>query len=169
VRRGAAGAIVGRSNQEGTMDGNDTGKLLGLASASIAGSFVSNSSVISVIYDSMEVEWNNGGADPKRMPSTNFTIVASPAARGRSVQIQLRGFAQPFGESSIGLEIGGSRISAKPTEESFSTTVTAALSSDSDTTPVTLTLELPKPDDGSLATLTLDSADLLLADCATAG
>jgi hypothetical protein len=154
------------ANREVEMDRKESGQLLGLASGSIAGSFVTNQTVISVIYDSMKVDWNNGAADPEHMPSTNFAVVASPAARGRSVQLGLRGYIQPVGAGSIRLEIGGAQTIAQLTEESFSATVTATLSLDADTTPVTLTLDLAKPADESLATLTLDSIDLLLPDCA---
>ncbi len=76
------------------MDRNEPAQLLGLASASLAGSFVSVPTAISLIFDSCVVEWNNGGAEPAHMPSTNFALLASPAARGRSVEVQLSGFAQ---------------------------------------------------------------------------
>ena len=58
---------------------------------------MANQTVIALIYDAMTIERHSGGDDPKRMPSTSFTIVASPAARGRSIELTLSGFAQPPG------------------------------------------------------------------------
>jgi hypothetical protein len=150
------------------MDGSKDAQLLGLASGSIAGSFVTTQTAIAVLYDSMKVEWNNGADDPKHMPSTNFAVVASPAAQGRTVQLRLSGYIQPAGAGSITLDVGSAKTTATPSEENFSVAVTAMLSADSATTPVILALDLPKPADGSLATLTLDSVDLSLTDC-TAG
>jgi hypothetical protein len=148
------------------MDGNESPRFLGLASASLAGSFVTNQDVIALIYDAMTVQWNNGGAEPKHMPSTNFAIVASPAARGRSIQLTLSGFTQPAGTGAVTLQVGDTQLKVEPAAESYSETVTATLSADADTTPVTVTLELPKPADESAAMLGLDSIDIMLADCA---
>ena len=151
------------------MSGNETGQLLGLASASIAGSFVTNQSVIALLYDGITIERHSGGAEPKRMPSTSFAIVASPAARGRSIQLTLNGFAQPPGAGSVALQVGGAHLTVQPTEESYSATVTATLSADADTTPVIVTLDLPKPADDSQVGLQLDSIDVRLPDCGDAG
>lgn len=146
------------------MDQKEPAQLLGLASASMPGSFTTVETAIALLYDSLKVEWNNGGAEPKRMPSANFAILASSAARGRSIQLELRGFAQPAGCGSVELSIGGVSINVRPTDESFSTRVSATLSADADVTPVIATLNLPKPDDGSAATFTLDSIDVSLPD-----
>jgi hypothetical protein len=150
------------------MGGNEPAQLLGLASGSMAGAFTSTQSAISLIYDSMKVEWNNGAADPQRMPSTNFAIVASPAARGQTIRLDLRGFSMPAGAGSVQLEIGGAQSTATSDDEDFVATVTATLSADADTTPVTVTLDLPKPADEAVASLTLDSIDVSLPDCSSA-
>ena len=147
------------------MAGNESAQFLGLASASIAGSFTTNRVVISVLYDAMKVEWNNGGADPKRMPSTDFAILASPAARGQTVKFDLQGFSYPPGAGSVQLSIGGAPATATSAEEKFYASVTATLSADDDVTRVVVTLDLPKPDDGSAASFTLDSIDVSLVDC----
>lgn len=146
------------------MDRKEPAQLLGLASASLAGSFVSVSTAISLIYDSCTVEWNNDGAEPAHMPSTNFAILATPAARGRPVEFQLSGFAEPAGCGSVELSVGGMRITVQPTDETFSTRVSATLSADADVTPVVATLNLLKPDDGSAASFTLDTIDLSLPE-----
>jgi hypothetical protein len=151
------------------MSSNESGQLLGLAQASIAGSFVTNQTVISLIYDGMTIERHSGGPEPKHMPSTSFAIVASPAARGRSIQLTLSGFAQPPGAGSVALQIGGAHSTVLPTAESYSTTVTAMLSADADTTPVIVTLDLPKPADDSQVALQLDTIDVRLPDCGDAG
>jgi hypothetical protein len=129
------------------------------------GSFTTNRDVISIIYDTMKAEQNNGAADPKRMPSAAFGIVASPAARGKAVTFDLRGFVSPAGAGSVQLDIGGSASKASSAEEDFFATVTATLSADSDLTAVKVTLDLPKPDDGSAASFTLDSIDISLPEC----
>ena len=147
------------------MGGNERAALLGLASASIVGAFTSVSSAISVIYDALKAEWNNGGPDPERMPSTRFVIVASPAARGRAIELDLRGFCTPAGAGSLTLEVGGARQTVQPAEEEYYAKLTATLSADADTTPVIVTLDLPRPSDGSAAMLTLDSIDVSLPDC----
>lgn len=147
------------------MDGNEPVQLLGLASASIVGSFTTSPSVISLIYDAMTIERHSGGAEPKHMPSTSFGIVASPAARGRSIELTLSGFAQPPGAGSVALQIGEAHSSVQPTEESYYTTVTATLSADADTTPVIVTLDLPKPADDSQVGLQLDAISVRLIDC----
>lgn len=144
------------------MTNDDSTGFLGLASASIAGSFTTAQSALSLIYDSMTVQWNNGGAAPKRMPSTSFAILATPATRGRSVQFELSGFSQPPGAGSIELDVGGTRSSVQLTEESFRAEVTVTLSADADTTPVIVTLNLPEPDDGSATMLGLDTIDISL-------
>lgn len=146
------------------MDRNEPAELLGLASASIAGSFVTVPTAIALIFDSCKVEWNNGGAEPAHMPSANFAILASPAARGRPVEVQLNGFAQPPGCGSVDLAVGGTRITVRPTDEIFSTRVSATLSADADVTPVVATLNLPRPDDGAAASFTLETIDLNLPD-----
>ena len=151
------------------MANDDSAQLVGLASASIAGSFVTNQTVISLIYDAMTIERHSGGAEPKRMPSTNFAIVASPAARGRSIELTLSGFAQPPGAGSVALQIGGADSTVQPSEESYYVTVTATLSADADTTPVIVTLDLPKPDDDSQVALQLDAISVRLADCGERG
>lgn len=148
------------------MTGRESAQFLGLASATMPGSFTTNRDVISLIYDTMKVEWNNGGADPKHMPSADFGIVASPAARGKAVTFDLRGFASPAGAGSVQLDIGGSARKASSAEEGFFATVTATLSADSDLTAVKVTLDLPKPEDGSAANFTLDTIDVSLAGCA---
>jgi len=150
------------------MDSNEPQQLLGLAQASIAGSFTTTQTVISLLYDSMTVAWNNGGAEPERMPSTSFTIVASPAARGRPIQLVLNGFSQPGGAGSVQLQIGRAQFTAQAGEETYSTTVNATLSADADTTRVVVTLDLPKPTDDSAAMLALDTIDLSLVDCQSA-
>lgn len=147
------------------MGGSEQSQLLGLASGSMAGAFTTTQSAISLLYDSMKVEWNNGAADPTRMPSTTFAIVASPAARGQTIRLDLRGFSLPAGAGSVQLEIGGVQSTAASADEDFVATVTAALSADSDTTPVTVAFDLPKPADGAVASLTLDSIDVSLPDC----
>jgi hypothetical protein len=147
------------------MTNNESARLVGLASASIAGSFVANRTVISLLYDALTVEWNNGGPEPERMPSTSFAIAASPAARGRSIELTLNGFVQPVGAGSVALKVGAAPLTVQPSEESYSATVTATLSADADTTPVEVTLDLPKPADDSAAMLTLDSIDIRLVDC----
>lgn len=140
-------------------------QLLGLASASIAGAFTTSGSALSLIYDSMTVERNNGGTAPKHMPSTNFALLATPAARGRPVQLELSGFSQPPGAGSIDLDVGGTHTTVQPTGETFRAEVTVTLSADADTTPVVVTLNLPEPDDGSPAMLGLDSIDVSLPGC----
>jgi hypothetical protein len=144
------------------MDHKEPAQLLGLASASMPGSFTTVETAIALLYDSLKVEWTTGGADPKRMPSANFAILASPAARGRPIKLELRGFAQPAGCGSVDLSIGGVQMTVRPTDASFSTRVSAALSADADVTPVIATLNLPKPADGSAASFTLDSIDVSL-------
>jgi hypothetical protein len=92
------------------MSGNEIPQLLGLASASIAGAFTTSPSAISLIYDAMTAEWNNGGTAPTRMPSASFAILASPAARGRTVQLILRGYGTPPGAGSLDLKVAGAPI-----------------------------------------------------------
>ncbi len=150
------------------MESSEPLQLLGLASGSLAGSFVSTQSAISLLYDAMKVEWNNGAADPERMPGTSFAIVASPAARGATVRLDLRGFSFPAGAGSVQLEIGGVSQTVTANGEDLFATVTATLSADADTTPVTATLDLPKPADGAAASFTLDSIDVSLPDCSNA-
>lgn len=150
------------------MGSNESAQLEGLASASMAGAFVTTQSAIALLYDAMKVEWNNGAPDPERMPGTNFAIVASPAARGATVRLELRGFSMPAGAGSIQLEIGGAPQTATSAGEDFFATVTATLSADADTTPVTVTLDLPKPADGAAASFTLDTIDVSLPDCSGA-
>ena len=147
------------------MTGRERAQFVGLASASMPGSFTTNRDVISIIYDTMKAEQNNGAPDPKRMPSAAFGIVASPAARGKAVTFDLRGFVSPAGAGSVQLDIGGSASKASSAEEDFFATVTATLSADSDLTAVKVTLDLPKPDDGSAASFTLDSIDISLPEC----
>lgn len=147
------------------MSDGESPQLLGLASASMAGAFTTTPTIISLLYDAMTVDWNNGGAEPKHLPSSDFAIVASPATRGRSIEIILSGFAQPAGAGAVALQIGDTRQTVDPAEERYSETVTATLSADSDTTPIIVTLDLPKPPDDSQATLDLDSIDIRLADC----
>lgn len=147
------------------MDSNGSPRFLGLASASLTGSFLTNQDVISLIYDAMTVEWNNGGAEPKHMPSMNFALVASPAARGRPIHLTLNGFGQPAGAGAVALQVGDTQLKVEPAAESYSETVTATLSADADTTAVTVTLDLPKPADESAAMFGLDSIDISLADC----
>jgi hypothetical protein len=137
-------------------------QLLGLATASIAGAFTTTQSSVALIYDAMTVEWNNGAPDPARMPSTDFAIVASPAARGRGIWLHLRGHATPLDTGSIEVKIGGESVTVRPTEEDYYEPIKARLSADADTTPVIVTLDLPDPADGALATLTLDSIDVTL-------
>jgi hypothetical protein len=151
------------------MDNNESGQLLGLAQASIAGSFTTSPSVISLIYDAMTIERHSGSPEPKHMPSASFAIVASPAARGRSIELTLSGFAQPPGAGSLALQIGGVHSTVQPTEESYYTTVTATLNADADTTPVIVTLDLPKPADDSQVGLQLDAIDVRLPDCPAPG
>lgn len=143
----------------------ETSELLGLASASIAGSFLATQDAISLLYDAMTVEWNNCGPDPERMPSTSFAIVASPAARGKTVTLYIRGFSFPASVGAVQLDIGGTQVSATSSEENFVASVTATLSADSDVTPVTVTLDLPKPVDDAAASLALDSIDVSLPAC----
>lgn len=147
------------------MRGSEPLHFLGLASGSMAGAFTTTQGTISLIYDSMKVEWNNGAADPKRMPSASFAIVATPAARGKTVRLDLRGFSSPAGAGSVQLETGGVQLTATSADEDFVATVTATLSADADTTPVTVTLDLPKPAGGTVASFTLDSIDVSLPDC----
>lgn len=151
------------------MASNEPRQLLGLASASIAGSFTSTQSAIALLYDSMKVEWNNGAADSERMPSTNFAIVASPAARGQKIRLELHGFSFPAGAGSIQLQIGDAHLTATSADENFYAALSATLSADADTTRVTATLDLPKPADGAAASFTLDSIDVSLPDCAEGG
>jgi len=147
------------------MDGNEAVQLLGLAQASLAGTFTTSPSVISLIYDAMTIERHSGGAEPKHMPSTSFAIVASPAARGRSIELTLSGFAQPPGAGSLALQVGGAHSTVQPTEESYYMMVTATLNADADTTPVIVTLDLPKPADDSPVALQLDAVSVRLIDC----
>jgi hypothetical protein len=151
------------------MNSNESAQFVGLASASIAGSFVTNQSAISLLYDAMTIERHSGGAEPKHMPSTSFAIVASPAARGRSIELTLSGFAQPPGAGSLALQVGGEHSTVQPTEESYYVTVTATLSADADTTPVIVTLDLPKPADDSQVGLQLDAISVRLSDCGDPG
>lgn len=151
------------------MDGNEPVQLLGLASASIAGSFTTSPSVISLIFDAMTIERHSGGAEPKHMPSASFAIVASPAARGRSIELTLSGFAQPPAAGSLALQIGGAHSTVQPAEESYYTTATATLSAEADTTPVVVTLDLPKPADDSQVALQLDAISVRLVGCGDAG
>lgn len=144
------------------MTSDESARLLGLASASIAGAFTTSQSALALIYDSMTVEWNNGGAAPKHMPSTNFAILATPATRGRSVQLELGGFSQPPGAGSIELDVDGTRTTVRPTEETFHAAVAVTLSADADTTPVIVTLNLAEPVDDSAAMLGLDTIDVSL-------
>lgn len=147
---------------------DESAQFLGLASASMAGSFNTIQDVISLLYDAMSVAWNNGGPDPERMPSASFAILASPAARGKTVRLALRGFAFPAGDGTVRLDIGGTAATASPSEESFSHIVTATLSADGDVTRVTVTLDLPRPADASATSLALDSIDVSLAGCSDA-
>lgn len=147
------------------MGGSESLQLLGLASGSMAGSFTTAGSALALLYDSMKVEYNNGAPDPERMPSATFAILASPDARGKTIQLHLLGFSMPAGAGSVRLRIGEVETVATSPEENFSATVTAVLSADADTTRVTVTLDLPKPDDGAVASLTLDSIDVSLPDC----
>ncbi|MEA3058158.1 MAG: hypothetical protein QOF34_973, partial [Sphingomonadales bacterium] len=94
----------------------------------------------------------------------DFAILASPAARGRSIELNLSGFAQPAGCGSLDLSIGGARMTVRPTGDNFSTRVSATLNCDADTTPVIVTLNLPPPADGSAASLALESIDISLPD-----
>lgn len=151
------------------MDGNEAIQLLGLAQASLAGSFRTTPSVISLLCDAMTIERHSGGAEPKHMPSTSFAIVASPAARGRSIELTLSGLALPPGAGSLALQVGGALSTVQPTEESYYMTVTATLSADADTTPVIVTLDLPKPTDDSQVGLQLDAVSVRLIDCSDAG
>jgi hypothetical protein len=150
---------------EATMTDGESPRLLGLASASMAGAFVTNETVISLLYDAMTVSWNNGGAEPKHMPSTRFAIVASPAARGQSIRLSLNGFTQPAGAGALAVQVGGTQLKVEPDEEDYVETVTVTLSADADTTPVTVTLDLPEPADDSAAMVGLDSIDISLTDC----
>jgi hypothetical protein len=149
------------------MSNGPSAELLGLASGSLYGSFTANRSTISLIYDAMKVEWNNGGAEPERMPSTSFAIVASPDARGRTIELDLRGFSTPAGAGSVTLDVGGARLTAAPAEEEYYAKLEATLSADSDTTRVIATLDLPKPEDGAATMLTLDSIDVALPECSS--
>lgn len=151
------------------MDDSEDARILGLASGSLAGSFAATRSTIALISDSMTVEWNNGGAEPRRMPSTHFAILVSPAARGRSIRLEFRGFARPVGAGSLAVQIGGTHLNVRPTEEGYHAMATAALSADSDTTPVIVTLHLPKPADRLPAMLTLDTVDATLFEDPKAG
>jgi hypothetical protein len=99
------------------------------------------------------------------MPATSFAIVATPAARGRTVTLFIRGFSSPPGAGGVALEIGGVAMRAASPDETFAAAVTATLSADSDVTPVKATLDLPRPEDGSAASFALDSIDVSLPDC----
>ena len=148
------------------MADNGNAQFLGLAAASLAGSFTTNRTVISVLYDAMKVEWNNGATDPEHMPSASLAIVASPAARGQKVKFDLRGFSYPPGAGAVRLDIAGTESRAASAEENFFASVTATLNADDDVTRVIVTLDLAKPEDGSAASFTLDSIDMSLPDCA---
>jgi len=147
----------------------ETAQLVGLASASIAGSFTTSPSVISLIYDAMTIERHSSSPEPKHMPSASFAIVASPAARGRSIELTLSGFAQPPGAGALALQVGAADSTVQPTEESYYMTVTATLSANADTTPVIVTLDLAKPADDSQVGLQLDAISVRLVDCGDAG
>ena len=147
------------------MRDSEAPRLVGLASASIAGAFVTNETVMSLLYDAMTVAWNNGGAEPAHMPSTNFSLIASPAARGRSIRLRLNGFAQAAGGGAVALNVGGTQLRVKLAEENYGEEVTATLNAEADTTPITVTLDLPRPAGDSAAMLGLDSIDISLDDC----
>lgn len=138
-------------------------RILGLAQASMAGSFtLAGGNTLSLLFDSMVVGWNNGNPDPKRMPEVSFAIVASPEARGLPIKFEMRGFAQPPVSGIVRVKVGDRSYEALAVEEGYYAVVEANLDQSAETTAIIVTLDLPAPTDQSAAQLALDSIDLTL-------
>jgi hypothetical protein len=116
---------------------------------------------LALLYDAFQVSWNNGSADPKRMPKAGLTLVASDGARGSRISLNLRGFATPSGAARLHVRVGQSRSTFVPPEEDFDIEAEGVLEGGSDSTDIEFELELPKPEEeGAVAQLTLDSVDI---------
>ena len=140
-RRRALLATSRRLCRRGQQWRTNSAQFLGLASASMAGSFNIVQDVISLLYDAMSVAWNNGG--PTRAHALRQLrhpcLAGGPrkdgAARAARASLSRR-------DGTVRLDIGGTAATASPSEK-FLDIVTATLSVDGDVTRVTVTLDLP--------------------------
>ena len=145
-------------------------RFYGLAAGSVNGFTTSPAGcAISIIFDHAVVGWNNGGADPKRLPELSFKPVGNVASYGRVVKLDVRGNLTGKGVAKLKLTFGGRKSEVAVPPGDFDLHLIDRMSKDPDGTMSTLVLDLAKPADGTATVLSVDSADLSLSGCSTKG
>lgn len=142
-------------------------RLLGISAGSLSSvTTAPGGCVMSLLFDSLRVEWNNGGTAPRRMPATHFALVGGSSSANSAIRLTFKGHATPGANARIRIDVDGRQIDLQATGEDFDLTADAKLSGDSADTLVRVTLDLPQPaNSGTAAIMALDSIDIIMPDC----
>lgn len=146
-------------------------RLHGLSAGSLS-SFTStpNGCGMSILFDNWRVE-RGGSAPPPKYPSTrSLTFAASPAARGKSLRLDIRGAHHGAGTAKLTLVVGKLRRELAITEEDFLIRTSIPLDRATADTRLELTASIePREAGGETALLAIDSIDAGLAGCGKGG
>ena len=143
-------------------------RFYGLSDAE-ANAFVSapGGGAVSLLFDEFSVKRTGGAPPAGRAPTRRFTLAASPQAAGCRVNFVVKGAALAAGNVRVGtvtLNVDGRATTLHPHADQWTLTARAALSR-GERTQVTVALDLPAPEAGGQAVLTVDSVDVSMGRC----
>ena len=149
---------------------NTSAKFYGLSEGSVS-SFTSTSDgcIVSLLFDDFQAP-TRVPSKAAPVPTRAFTLAASPAAAGTTINFDIRGALQNAAGAKIHIKAGGRQLQLEPKSENFLLSPQAPASANGETR-VEVSLELP-PSDGAKPTdqlLSIDSIDVSLTGCSSQG